>query len=127
MRSHRKQPRHKQAMPHSQKFQHSTCILIHQLASLVVHVLGLSDGWCELGSWGFARHPFFHEQYAGSIQSENSNFKKCKIGRASLRSLTRAQMAAYSNARPSLRKRKASLLRIKEKYDPPCWLSLSPK
>lgn len=60
--AHRQKPRHKQPMPHPQKFQHSTCVLIHQLAPLVVHVLGLSDRRCELSSWGWARHPFFHEQ-----------------------------------------------------------------
>ncbi|EPY78987.1 hypothetical protein CB1_000976001 [Camelus ferus] len=50
-------------MPHPQKFQHSTRILIHQLGPLVVHVLGLFDRRCKLSSWGWAGHPFFHEQY----------------------------------------------------------------
>lgn len=60
-------------------------------------------------------------------QALNHNFKKCKMRRASLRPLQWVRMAAYSNACPSLRKRKAPLLRIKEKYDPLCRLSQSPK
>lgn len=78
-RSHRKKPRHKEAMPHPQKFQHSTGILIHKLASLIMYILGLSDGWCKLGSWGWARHPFFHWQKTASIQSEQHCSPKPQI------------------------------------------------
>lgn len=75
-RSHRQQPRHKQPMPHAQKFQHAARVLIHQLAPvvphvLVAHVLGLSDRRGELSSWGWAGHPFFHEQQAG-LQNEKA-------------------------------------------------------
>lgn len=77
-------------MPHPQKFQHSTRILIHQLGPLVVHVLGLSDRRRELSSWGWAGHPLFHEQYVG-IQTEEAgslvhDFKRCTGRGASLRS-----------------------------------------
>ena len=88
--SHRQKPRHKQTMPHPQKFQHSTRILIHQLVPLVVHVLGLFDRSCELSSWGWAGHPFFHEQQVG-IQNEKAgslihNFENCGGRGARLRS-----------------------------------------
>lgn len=59
-------------MPHAQKFQHPTRVFIHQLAPLVVHVLGLLGRWGEFGSRAFARYPFFHEQQVVRIQSEKN-------------------------------------------------------
>lgn len=126
--SHRKQPRHKQAMPHPQKFQHPTCILIHQLAPLVMHVLGLFDRRGELGSRSFARYPFFHQQQVVSIQSEKNRLLT-PISRSAMRGeVSQPQLSETgSDGRLQLRARKASLLRIEEKYHPLCLLRLSPE
>lgn len=75
--SHREKSRYKQAMAHPQKFQHPAGILIHKLASFIMYVLRLFDRWCELGSWGWAGYPFFHQQKTASIQCD----KHCSLAR----------------------------------------------